>query len=456
MNPMIREKTFYRTFFALALSLALQNLLTYSVNMMDNVMLGRYSQDAMSGVSLCDQVQFLLQMLVEGAGEGAVVLGSQYWGKNKLEPISHIIGAALRFGGALAVVMFVFVLLAPGQLLGLLSNEPRVIAEGVRYFQIICFSYIIFTVTRILVASLRSIGIVKTGYVISFSTLCINVSLNYLLIYGNLGCPELGVQGAAIATLVSRCVELLIVVYYLKFREKRLCLTVKKLLRMDTSYIRDYLHVSSPVLVNQALWGVAQMVQTGILGHLGGDVTAANAIAVQVYQVLSVVSYGAASASGIVVGRTIGAGKQGELKPLVHTLEVLFTALGLAAGLAIFLLRTPILAVFGGSLTERACGLSMQFMAVMAVTTVGTSYQMACDNGIIRGGGDTAFSAKMNLISMWLIVVPFSAMAAFWWNWPPVVVFFLLKWDQLYKIIPVAIRLHSWKWVRVVTREDGV
>lgn len=270
MNPMIREKTFYRTFFALALSLALQNLLTYSVNMMDTVMLGRYSQDAMSGVSLCDQVQFLLQMLVEGAGEGAVVLGSQYLGKNKLEPISHIIGAALRFGGALAVVMFVFVLLAPGQLLGLLSNEPRVIAEGVRYFQIICFSYIIFTVTRILVASLRSIGIVKTGYVISFSTLCINVSLNYLLIYGNLGCPELGVQGAAIATLVSRCVELLIVVYYLKFREKRLCLTVKKLLRMDTSYIRDYLHVSSPVLVNQALWGVAQMVQTGILGHLGG------------------------------------------------------------------------------------------------------------------------------------------------------------------------------------------
>ena len=455
INSMIREKQFYKTFFVLALSLALQNLLTYSVNMMDTLMLGRYSQNAMSGVSLCNQVQFMLQMLVEGAGEGAVVLGAQYWGKNKLEPIPHIIGSALRFGGAMAVLMFLTVVLAPEQLLELLSNEPLVIAEGIRYFRIICFSYIIFTVTRILVSSLRSIGIVTIGYMISFSTLCINVCLNYLLIYGNLGFPELGVRGAAIATLVSRCVELLIVICYLKFREKRLCLTLKKLIFIDTSYVRDYIRVSFPVLLNQAQWGAAQMVQTGILGHLGGDVTAANAIAVQAYQVLSVVAYGASSASGIVVGKTIGAGKQSELKKLVHTLEVLFSAIGIFTGLTIFLLREPILTVFGGSLTERAYHLSMQFMAVIAVTTVGTSYQVACDNGIIRGGGDTAFSAKMNLISMWLIVVPLSALAAFHWNLAPVVVFFLLKWDQLYKIIPVAIRLHSWKWVRVVTRSNS-
>lgn len=452
---MIREKTFYKTFFALTLSLALQNLLTYGVNMMDTVMLGRYSQDAMSGVSLCNQVQFLLQMLVTGAGEGAVVLGAQYWGKNRLDPIPHIIGAALRFGGSLAVVMFGIVLFFPRQLLCLLSNDAAVIDQGVRYFHIICFTYVIFTVTNILVASLRSIGIVKIGYVISFSTLCINTCLNYLLIYGRFGFPELGVRGAAIATLISRCVELLIVVYYLKYREERLHLTLKKLVAIDTSYIRDYTRVSAPVLVNQALWGVAQMVQTGILGHLGGDVTAANAIAVQVYQILSVVAYGAASASGIMVGKTIGRGRQEELRPLVATLELIFLVIGMISGLAIFALRGPILAVFGGTLTERAHALSMQFMVVMAVTTVGTSYQMACDNGIIRGGGDTAFSARMNLFSMWLIVVPFSAMAAFWWNSAPVVVFFLLKWDQLYKIIPVAIRLHSWKWVRTVTRPTG-
>ena len=451
---MIREKTFYKSFMVLALSLAMQNLLTYGVNMMDTLMLGRYSQDAMGGVSLCNQVQYLLQMLVVGAGEGAVVLGSQYWGKGRLEPIPHIIGVALRFGGALAVLMFGVVLFFPHQLLSLLSNDAAVIAQGAQYFQIICFTYIIFTVTNILVASLRSIGIVKIGYVISGSTLVINVCLNYCLIYGNFGFPELGVRGAAVATLVSRCVELLIVIYYLKYKEHRLNLTLRKLLHIDTSYIRDYTRVSSPVLINQALWGVAQMVQTGILGHLGGDVTAANAIAVQVFQVLSVVAYGAASASGIVVGRTIGEGNEQRLHPLVHTLQVLFIAIGLCSGFAIFALRVPILHLFGGTLTENAYRYSMQFMLVLAVTTVGTAYQMACDNGIIRGGGDTSFSAKMNLVSMWLIIVPFSAMAAFWWQCAPVVVFFLLKWDQLYKAIPVIIRLRSWKWVKKVTRPD--
>ena len=452
---MIREKSFYRAFFALAMSLTLQNLLTFGVNLMDTVMLGRYSQDAMSGVSLCNQVQFLLQMLVTGAGEGVVVLGAQYWGKGDLKPIPHIIGVALRFGGGLAAALFALVLAAPERVLRLLSNEEAVIAQGVQYFRIICFTYIIFTVTNILAASLRSVGIVKIGYVTAFSTLCINVSLNYLLIYGRWGFPELGVRGAAIATLISRCVELLIVVWFLKRREKRLCLTMKKLLFTDKSYLRDYNRVSAPVLVNQALWGVAQMVQTGILGHLGGDVTAANAIAVQVYQVLSVAAYGAASASGIVVGRSIGEGRKDALRPLVTTLQVLFIAIGLVSGALIFLARNPILAVFGGTLTARARGLALRFMAIIAVTTVGTSYQMACDTGVIRGGGDTAFSAKLNLISMWGIVVPFSAMAAFWWKSPPELVFFLLKWDQIYKIIPVALRLHSWKWVRSVTRPDG-
>ena len=449
---MIKEKTFYKSFMILALSLALQNLLTYGVNMMDTLMLGRYSQNAMGGVSLCNQIQFLLQMLVVGAGEGAVVMGSQYWGRKKLEPIPHIIGVALRFGGALAVLLFILVFGWPNQILSLLSNDPAVIAEGAKYFSIIRYTYVIFTITNILVASLRSIGVVRIGYMISGSTLVINVCLNYLLIYGNLGFPEMGVRGAACATLIARCVELIIVIWFLKYRENVLNLNLRKLLHIDMSYVHDYMKVSLPVLINQALWGVAQMVQTGILGHLGGDVTAANAISVQVYQVLSVVCYGAASAAGIVVGRTIGEDNEKKLHPLVTTLQVLFISIGLCSGLAIFLLRGPILAAFGGTLTENAYRLSRQFMLVLAITTVGTSYQMACDNGIIRGGGDTAFSAKMNLISMWGIIVPFSAMAAFWWKCPPVAVFFLLKWDQLYKAIPVGIRLHSWKWVKKVTR----
>ena len=440
MTGVIKEKAFYKSFMILTLSIALQNLLTYSVNLADNVMLGAYSETALSGSALCNQIQFLLQMLVVGAGEGAVVLGSQYWGKRNLQPIPHIIGVALRFGGALAVVLFAIVFFMPGQVLGLLTNDQAVIAEGVKYLQIICFTYIIFTVTNILVASLRSIGVVKIGYVISFSTLCINICLNSLLIYGRL------------ATLVSRCVELVIVIFYLKYKEHNLNLTLGKLIHIDTSYIKDYRKVSLPVLMNQAQWGLAQMVQTGILGHLGAAAIAANSIATIVFQIISVVAYGAASASGIVVGRTIGEGGEHKLHSLVKTLQIIFITLGVLTGLVIFLARKPVLMMY--NISPEAHALALQFMLVLAITTVGTAYQMACDTGIIRGGGDTSFSMKMNFISMWFIIVPLSAIAAFALHWPPVVVFFLLKWDQLYKAIPVVIRLRSWKWVKKVTRLD--
>ena len=249
---MIKEKTVYKSFMVLALSLALQNLLTYGVNLMDTMMLGRYSQDAMGGVSLCNQVQFLLQMLVVGAGEGAVVMGSQYWGKNKLEPIPHIIGVALRFGGALAVLMFGIVLFFPHQLLSLLSNSPTVIAEGEKYFQIICFTYIIFTVTNILVASLRSIGVVKIGYMISGSTPAINAASNYCLIHGSLRPSE-----SAFAVLPSQR-------WFLPCRaadcrplpeaskEHKLNLDCVLGLASMFSHVQDYMHVSLPVLINQA------------------------------------------------------------------------------------------------------------------------------------------------------------------------------------------------------------
>lgn len=451
---MLKDKCFYRTFFALTFSIALQNLLTYSVNLADNVMVGAYSEVALSGTGLCNQIQFLLQMLVVGAGEGAVVLGSQYWGKGKIDVIPNIIGIALRFGLVMAVLMFGVALLAPEWLLGLLTNEGAVIAEGARYLRVVCFTYLIFGITHILVASLRSIGIVRIGYVISFSSLIINIILNYCLIYGNFGFPELGVQGAAVATLVSRIVEMLIVFWFLKYREDKLNLTAKKLIFIDTSFLKDYSRVSLPVLVSQGQWGIAQMVQTGILGHMGQPAIAANFIATVLFQIVSVVCYGSASASGILMGRTVGEGAGlDRIKPMVHTLQVLFLIIGACSGALLFAIRGPVLMLY--ELSPESKALAVQFMTILSITVVGTAYQMSSDTGIIRGGGDTKFSGIMNLFSMWLIVVPLSALAAFVLDQPPVVVFFLLKWDQLYKAIPVTIHIHRWKWVKRVARDTA-
>ena len=453
MSCMLHDKTFYRTFAILTLSLALQNLLTYSVNLADNIMLGRFSQDALSGASLCNQLQFFLQMLVQGVGEGVVVLGARYWGKKDLKPIPDIIGAGLRFGVSIAAVLFVLALLFPTQIIRLMTNDPVIMEQAVQYLQIICFTYVIFALTNMLTASLRSIGIVKIGYIISTSTLCINICLNYVLIYGHFGAPALGVRGAAIATLVSRTVELLIVIWFLKFREHTLRLNWRKLLFIDTSYIKDYIHVSLPMLVTQTMWGASSIIQTAILGNMenAAMVVPANSISVLVFQILSVVGYGAASAAAIMTGRTLGEGHKERIDQTAFTFQLMFCIIGVFTGLIILLSRGPVLQIYN-TLSPEAAELTRQFITVLAITSVGTCYQMAADCGILRAGGDTKFAMWNNLVFVWLICLPCAALSAFVFHFSPVVVFFCLKMEQLGKCPVIFLRVRSKKWIKQITR----
>lgn len=453
MSRMLHDKTFYRTFAILTLSLALQNLLTYSVNLTDNIMLGRFSQDALSGASLCNQLQFFLQMLVQGVGEGVVVLGARYWGKKDLKPIPDIIGAGLRFGVSIAAVLFVLALLFPTQIIRLMTNDPVIMEQAVQYLQIICFTYVIFALTNMLTASLRSIGIVKIGYIISASTLCINICLNYVLIYGHFGAPALGVRGAAIATLVSRTVELLIVIWFLKFREHTLRLNWRKLLFIDTSYIKDYIHVSLPMLVTQTMWGASSIIQTAILGNMenAAMVVPANSISVLVFQILSVVGYGAASAAAIMTGRTLGEGHKERIDQTALTFQIMFCIIGVFTGLIILLSRGPVLQIYN-TLSPEAAELTRQFITVLAITSVGTCYQMAADCGILRAGGDTKFAMWNNIVFVWLICLPCAALSAFVFHFSPVVVFFCLKMEQLGKCPVIFLRVRSKKWIKQITR----
>lgn len=453
MSRMLHDKAFYRTFVILTLSLALQNLLTYSVNLADNIMLGRFSQDALSGASLCNQLQFFLQMLVQGVGEGVVVLGARYWGKKDLKPIPDIIGAGLRFGVSIAAVLFVLAVLFPTQIIRLMTNDPVIMEQAVQYLQIICFTYVIFALTNMLTASLRSIGIVKIGYIISASTLCINICLNYVLIYGHFGAPALGVRGAAIATLVSRTVELLIVIWFLKFREHTLHLNWRKLLFIDTSYIKDYIHVSLPMLVTQTMWGASSIIQTAILGNMenAAMVVPANSISVLVFQILSVVGYGAASAAAIMTGRTLGEGHKERIDQTAFTFQIMFCIIGVFTGLIILLSRGPVLQIYN-TLSPEAAELTRQFITVLAITSVGTCYQMAADCGILRAGGDTKFAMWNNLVFVWIICLPCAALSAFVFRFSPVVVFFCLKMEQLGKCPVIFLRVRSRKWIKQITR----
>ena len=333
---------------SMALPMMISMLVQALYNIVDSMFVAQISENALTAVSLAFPAQNLMIAIGTGTGVGINALVSRSLGERNQERANLIANNGLALYVISGILFAIFGLLGSNLFFRAQTDDPEIVRLGTEYLRICCLLstaiFLQFGFERILQATGRTFYTMLTQGLGAI----VNIIMDPILIFGLFGAPRLGVRGAAIATLVSRCVELLIVIYYLKFKEHKLNLSLRKLVHIDTSYVQDYMHVSLPVLINQALWGIAQMVQTGILGHLGGDATAANAIAVQVYQVLSVVCYGAASASGIVVGRTIGEGNQQRLHPLVHTLQILFVSIGLCSGLLIFLLRVPILALLGG------------------------------------------------------------------------------------------------------------
>ena len=450
MAHITKDKSFYRQFFSLLVYIALQNLIVYCVNLADNIMLGRWSEEALAGVALANQVQFLLQMIVSAAGEGVVVLASQYWGKKSLKPIPFIHGAGLNVALAVGALFMLAGLLIPRPILGLLSRDQAILDEGVKYMRVVCFSYLFYAASTVLLATMRSVENARIGMGVSVMALVVNIVLNYGLIFGRLGLPRLGVQGAAIATLIARGCELLVSAVYVLKIDRKLRLRAGQLFRTERQLARDYARAATPVILSGVSWGIAQFIQTSILGHLGGPAVAANSIAVSLFSVIMVVSYGSGSASGVFIGKVVGSGDHSRIREYVVTLQCLFLCFGVLTGSLIFILKEPIISFY--NVAEGTRQLARQFMTVLAITSVGSCYQAPCLTGIVRGGGHTAFVFYNDLIFQWGMVITFSLLAAYVWHLAPVWVFLFLKSDQLVKCIVAVFEVNSYRWIKKLTR----
>lgn len=446
MKLFTRDKWFYKTFFSLTVMMALQNIITYSVNLADNIMIGGYNETQLSGVALANQIQFLLQMIVVGIGGGMMVLISQYWGKRDIQSIRKIISVGFMVGMSMALILWLVIFFFPEASLAIFTNDIGVINEGTKYIKIICFSYMFFTAVNILLVSLRSVETVVIGFIISISTLIINVFLNYVLIFGNFGAPELGARGAAIATLTARVIEFVIIVVYVFFIDKKIQMRPKYFLNIDKQILKYYLRIGSPIILSDTLWGIAMAIQAVILGHMGAETIAANSIATTIFQIVTVVCYASGNASSVIVGKTIGEGRIEDVKLYAKTLQVLYLIIGLVSGLSLFLLKDFVIGVY--NISESTKSLATMFTIVLSVTIIGTAYECSTLTGIVRGGGETKFVLYNDLVFMWLISLPAAALAAFVFGMSPVVVFSCLKADQILKCFVGYFKVNKGSWIR--------
>ena len=448
---MVKDRAFYVNFFKIYSALVLQNVITLSVNLADNLMLGAYSETSLAGVAAVNQIQFIYQQLLMALGDGLVIFCSQYWGKKQTGPMKKIAASAMHAALAVGVLLFVLVSLFPYRAVGMFTTDQAIIGEGVKYLGIIRFTYLLFAVTQLLLAALRSVEVVRIAMCLSAVTFFVNCGINYVLIYGHFGAPELGARGAAIGTLIARIIECTVLIVFVVKKEKRLNLKLKDYLQFDRVLCRDYFKISAPMLVVQGLWGLNTALQTVILGHMTAAAIAANSVASTLFMMVKSMAVGAASTASIIIGKTIGMGDIKVVKQYSIRLQKLFLGIGIVSGIILFFIRIPILNLYELSASTKE--MANTFLLILSVVIVGMSYQMPTNNGIIRGGGNAMFVVKMDLVSIWMIVIPLSFIMAFVVKASPAVVVCCLNADQIFKCVPAFLESHYGNWIRKLTRD---
>ena len=446
-----RDKGFYRTFFGLFFMIVLQNAIVLSVNLADNLMIGGYSETALSGVAAVNSLQFLFQQLTIGIGDALVTMGSQYWGQGRTEPIKQLGKAALGAGAFLGILLFALTSLFPYQIVGLFSASAEIVEQGVQYLAIVRWTYLLFALSTTLLSLLRTVEIVRISTVVSAAALIINCSINYILIEGRFGAPELGVRGAAIGTLIARAVELCIILGYYLLVDKRLCVRKDDIIKTDFSLFRDYFKHCRFFVMVSFIFGSSVALQNVILGNMSDSAIAANSIASTLFQMLKVMAVGAASATAIIIGKTVGQGDMRKLREYVKTFQVIFLCISVITGISLFIIRSFILQFY--DLSPETYATAKQFLLVLCITGMGTAYQMPVNIGIVRGGGDSRFVFINDLISIWGIVLPLSFLGAFVFKWNPVWVLLCLNSDQIFKCAAAAIKCNRFRWAKKLTRE---
>ena len=445
-----KDKSFYKRLVFLALPIALQNLVTFAVGFADNVMISGLGDDAISGVYMANQIQTLLQ-LMSGGIEGAIlVLGAQYWGRRDTESIRSIASIGIRvsvlFGVLLTLVCFLF----PRTVLSFFTDKPEIIDTGTDFLKIVCFSYGFFCLTQALIASQRCVETARVGLYVSIGSLVIDVALNYLLIFGKLGFPALGIKGAAIATLVARMCESLIIIIYTLLIDKKLKFTPRYLFVNDKTLFRDLVRYGAPIVAGQLVWAINMLSNSAIMGRQTEDgVVAALSIANTMHNLAYVTMNGMSSAVGIITGKTIGAGEEAKMKEYAKTVQVLFLCLGLLTGGVLQLLKNPFISLY--KVSEAAVLQARSLINVISVTIIGTCYQAACLFGLVKSGGDISFVFKNDCIFVFGIVLP-SAIIATALGAPAWLVFACLKSDQILKCFVAVVKINRFNWMKNLTR----
>lgn len=448
MRLFVRDKKFYKMLAALALPIAAQQMITVGVNMADNIMLGQLGETAMSSATLANNFISLFQVMCMGFGMGASVLTSRFYGMQARDSMKKAVNIMFRL--ELVVVLFFSLATAlfPGKIMGLFTSDSDIIKAGTGYLLISIPCYFLngYALTTSLV--LRSVGKATVPLISSICSFFINIFFNWVFIFGNLGAPALGVNGAAIGTLLARIVEFSVTMGYLLCKDRNIRLRFIDLFMNTKDLYGEYIRISIPVLVSDTLLGFGNLAVAAVMGHIGANFVAANAITTVTMQLATVVIQGISQASCTITGITLGKEEYEKAQQQGVTFAAIGFLIGAIGCVIILALRGVIIESY--KILPETKSLAYELMDAVAVVVLFQSANSILTKGVLRGGGDTKFLMIADILFLWICSIPLGALAGLVLHWPGFWIYIMLKIDQFLKAIWCLFRLNSGKWIKKI------
>ena len=443
------DRTFYKSLFAIAVPIMLQNLISSLVNMAAIVMIGRLGTTEIAAVGLGNQVFFLLNMILFGVGSGATVFTAQYWGKGDVAGIRKNTGLSLIIVLSVAAAFTALCVAAPRLVIGLYSNDANVIDSGAAYLRSVAPSFLPFAVSFVFTLIMRTIEKVKLSMLTTAFSLGINVLLNYAFIFGVGPLPAMGVVGAALATIIARVIEMALLVGISYGRKYALAGTVRLLFGFDAAFVRRFFQIALPVILNELFWSLGITMQSVIFARTNTDAIAAFNITNTVSQLTWVVFIGLGNGGAVLIGKKIGEGNESTARAYAARLT-LFAPL---AALFVGLWLVPISAFLPRLFNVNANVLSIiaPMFIILTVVYPFRAFNMTMIVGVCRAGGDTVFSVLYDVLFMWTVSLPLAGLASFAFHSPVWIIYLCITSEDLLKMGIGLQRLRGGKWLRNVT-----
>ena len=450
---MQNTRTFYKKLLSLVIPISLQQFMLALVSASDAFMLGFISQDSLSAVSLAGQIMFIYTLFQFALTGGANIFAAQYYGKGDIDSVEKILGIVLKFSCGISAVFTILATAAPKLLMRAFTDDLHLVDMGAEYLRVVGISYFLMGISQVYLTIMKNCGKSSKSAVISSVSMMINILFNWLLIFGIGFFPKMEIAGAALATTLSRVVELVWTFIELSKKDS-IKIRKKYLFKRNKVLAGDYIKYTFPILGNELAWGCGFAMYTVIMGRLGSDAIAANAMANIVKNLIICFCLGTASAGGIIVGNELGQGKLETAKKYGSKICKTALIVGLISGGIILAIAFSPIVDHIGSLTDNAKYYLKMMLIVCSYYVVGKSMNTATIAGIFCAGGDSKFGFICDTITMWAVCVPIGLIAAFLLDLPVLAVYALMNIDEIIKLPAVYIHYKKYRWLKDLTREN--